>query len=225
MKKQKVAVLIPTRNREGSFKRAVQSVIETSEADVLGYLDDDAVQYGETYRVEYLRGPRIGCGPAWQKLAEMAFEKEYAAVASLTDDAIMTVKGWDDWMLRELRLQKTRIQAFRPVTNDEGAYRMDMPAISREWFDAVGWFIHPHMKHYGWPSVIDALSYSLCLTVARPDQMRIVHYQESGGDLAFEPDARTFYEWYVWQKDEGRRALAMAIDASLNQENLRVIHV
>lgn len=217
MKQHKVAVLIPTRDRPGPFSRAVDSVKQTSEADVFAYLDEDAMPYPPQYRARYIRGPRIGPAKSWQKLCDAAMEFGYAAVATLTDDAVMTAAGWDQWLLRQLRLGETRIQAFRPVTNDEGAYRMDMPAVSREWVEAVGHFVHPDMEHFCWPSVIDALSYGLCLTTALPHEFRIEHKQEGTDAKFFDQDAINFYRWYVWQKDEGRRALATKIDAAFNQ--------
>ena len=223
MREHKVAVLIPTRDRPDSFRRAVESIKVTSEADVLAYLDDDGLPYPEQYRARFIKGPRIGPAKAWQKLAEEAMKVGYAAVATLTDDSVITTPGWDQWMLRQLRLGETRVQAFRPVTNDEGAYRMDMPAVSREWIEAVGWFIHPEMKHYCWPSVIDAMSFHMCLTTALPHEFRIQHHQEGTDAKDFEEDSINFYRWYVWHKDEARRSLATKIDAAFNQERAHTV--
>jgi GT2 family glycosyltransferase len=204
----KVAVLIPSRERPGKFLDAVRSVNSTSDADVLAYFDDDDKPYPDVGGAICTTGKRLGSAGAWRKLSEIAMEKEYDIMATLTDDAVMLTRGWDDWVTRVAR--KKPVCAISSFVNDddEGANRCDMPAITRGYFEAVGFFIHPGISHYAWPSVVDAMSDGICMVRATKDEFRIRHRQEGALNGAWANDCIVFMQWYAWHKDHGREALA-----------------
>ena len=120
-------------------------------------------------------------------------------------------------MIGEVDHLPGRIGVVSPSCSDIGEHRVDMPAVSRQWIDAVGFYAHPGMNHYGWPSVIDALSDGICLTKAPRDKFSIQHNNIGSKTSSFNGDAVEFYQWFAWHKDEGRAALKRAIAGSIQQ--------
>ena len=212
-----VAVLIPTRDRKPQFLTAVESIRKTSSAQVFAYCDADASPYGDVPGVTFVTGPRIGCAKSLNALAEWITGNlpEVRTFAMMTDDSTMMSKDWDVALEAALVLFPARIGVVSPRCSIGGAHRVDMPAMSREFFEAVGFYSHPEMCHYGWPSVIDALADGICLRKMDDGSFDIEHKNIGSRISSFEHDAAEFYQWYAWHKDHGREALMNKIAESI----------
>lgn len=201
----KVGVLCPTRDRPKEFDRLCQSVIATStQADVLAYIDDDQPElyqptewskmhpYG-TGRVRQHVGPRIGPAPAANALVK-AFPG-YDAYGMVTDDAIMTVPGWDQWLLDVIASFPNRICVVSPYHNQGN--HVDMPFVSKEWIAVTGWFACPEMKHYCWPIVTGLIAEMTGICHAGHHDFAVFHKPkvEMVSLNRREQDAQAFFEY------------------------------
>lgn len=151
----RVAVLIPSRDRPEQLKRAIQSVLDTSSsADVLCYIDEDQVgAYAQSGipqgnpRVRYVEGPRIG--PVASANALVDRHPEFAAYGLITDDTETITWGWDAWLLDAMNQFPGRLVVVSPRHNL--GEHVDMPFVSKEWIKVVGWFACPVFHHFCWP--------------------------------------------------------------------------
>lgn len=210
----RVAVLIPTRGRPEAFQRAVASVRATSKAEVLAYCDDDENHQLGIYS-NIVVGPVIGCAKSINVLAAEALRlyPDVDTLMMMPDDAVMETPGWDEYLVDEMNKFPKRIGVVSPhLSGDAGAHRVDMPAISKQLFQWLGWYAHRDMIHYCWPSVIEVMTTGICLTKAPKDKFSVNHINISPQrPRMFNIDAIKFYQWYVWHKDNYRAALETLI--------------
>lgn len=229
----RVAVLCPSRDRWHELKAAAESVRATSKADFLVYLDEGTENppIGPVYRfipnreaipAKYTIGPRLGCAQALNAL--VAADNEHDTFLMMTDDSVITAPGWDEYVVSVFDAMPGRIGAISAHLGggtDEGYTQpMDMPCVSREWIEAVGYFAHPRMKHYGWPSVIESLSEGLCLVNSPADKLAMKHTQVSSnidpnGVYAryYASDSAEFCDWYAHYRNRERMMLQAKIEA------------
>jgi len=180
----KAAVLIPSRDRYARLVAAAISVTETSKADVLVYVDEDQQrQYQfvlrslDPKRVKVLFGDRIG--PVASANALVKSFPGYDAYGLITDDSGITTPGWDDWTLEAIARFPRRLAVISP--HHPHGYHVDMPFVSKEWIERVGWYACPLMKHYAWPIITGLIG----------EMTGIVHAPESAFHIehAYDPTA------------------------------------
>jgi hypothetical protein len=173
----RIAVLCPTRDRPEGLKRLIGSVLGTSrKADVLFYADDDQTEEyrgipHEGGRVINWFGPRIGPAPAANLLAKKFYD--YDAYGLITDDSVVTTPGWDEWVLDTIPMFPKRICVISPHHN-QGEH-VDMPFVTKEWIEAVGWFCCPTMYHYAWPTVTSLIGEMTAIVHAPAQKFNIDH--------------------------------------------------
>jgi hypothetical protein len=139
----------------------IESVMNTSQADVLLYFDDDdstaPVPSGawNSPRVRTMGGPRVGRGAAINALCQ-GF-REYRAYLLVSDDVTFTRKGWD----REI---ESAMDSFGDdiglvhIANSPESNFCNWPCVSRKWLDAVGWFNPPTLRSYCQDTSLQALA-------------------------------------------------------------------
>jgi hypothetical protein len=180
----KAAVLIPSRDRPGLLVDAIRSVLDTSAADVLVYVDEDqwrgyqfAFRNLEPIRVKGMYGDRIG--PVASANALVKSFHGYDAYGLITDDSGITTPGWDQWTLEAIARFPGRIAVVSP--HHPHGYHVDMPFVSKEWIERVGWYACPLMKHYAWPIITGLIG----------EMTGIVHAPESAFHIehAYDPNA------------------------------------
>jgi hypothetical protein len=191
------AVLIPSRNRPDHLRAAIQSVLDTSRcADVLCYIDDDqAKMYGGLLEGERLivhRGPRIGPAPAANTL--VAAYPDYSAYGLITDDTTMVSGRWDEWLFSALASFPKRLVVVSPWHNLGG--HVDMPFVSREWIDLLGFYACPDMIHYSWPILTGLIGEMTAIVHAPQDSFAVQHEGlEHTNQNVRDKDARAFFEY------------------------------
>lgn len=191
------AVLIPSRNRPDHLRVAIQSVLETSRhADVLCYIDkDQEVLYRGLLEGERLivhRGPRIGPAPAANALVNAY--PHYSAYGLITDDTTIVTKRWDEWLFACLASFPNRLVVVSPRHNL--GEHVDMPFVSREWIDLVGWYACPGMLHYSWP-ILTGLIGEMTAIVHAPDHAFALHHEGLAhtNTEVRDRDARVFFDY------------------------------
>lgn len=204
-----VAVICPSRHRPDHLKIAAESVWKTSDAKVYARIDKDGGNYPDIYGVKYVVGERVGCAQSINDAVTGALlsDPDISVFAFMTDDSKMTAKGWDEYLLGFAGSP----HVISPHTSDGGAHRVDMPAITVEMYDHLGWYAHPTMFHYGWPTVLGLLADGICLTRAPKDKFAIKHDNIASKYSTFEHDSVEFYQWAAWHLDDAREALRKAV--------------
>jgi len=195
-----VGVLIPSRSRPEQLLQAVESVLTTSQATVLAYVDDDQMEMYDAAIESSRREPRfrVFCGPQVGPVESanrlIAMCPEHAAYGLITDDARMVGKGWDDWLSGVLDGFPGRIAVISPRHNL--GEHVDMPFVSKEWIQVVGWYACPECYHFCWP-ILTGLIGEMTAIVYPPEQCFSVHHLGlPHSNLALrEEDAQVFFEY------------------------------
>lgn len=152
-----IAILVPSRNRVEQCKRMVQSVIDTSESEIIIYLGvDDVDEYRE---VAHMSDGRVtvtrvqlpdGMPTAhkWNLLAEMAMRHPVKKLFMLgSDDIVFSTPLWDRALIEGYNLHrgKPHVWALQD-SRDEFGY--PHPIVNREYIDTMGWFMPPYFLHW-----------------------------------------------------------------------------
>ncbi len=191
-------VMIPTRDRPQEAKEAVLSVFDTSQASVCVYVDQD--QEGlyedvwgslwEDRRFHRYLGPRIGPVASANAIAQRY--GNYAAYGLITDDSKITTKGWDEWLLEAV--ERLPICVVSPYHNNGD--HVDMPFVTRQWIDTVGWYACPDCWHYSWPTITGLIGEMTAIVHAPQHRFAIHHdYQHGTNPGARQRDAEAFYDY------------------------------
>lgn len=187
----RVAVLCPTRDRPEGLKRLAESVRLTSRARIIAYVDEDQRDlYGTPEGVLLVVGERIGPVAAGNLMAERF--AGYAAYGLVTDDSILTIPQWDDWLLEVLN--KYPYAVVSPYHNNGN--HVDMPFVSRKWIETVGWFACPAMFHYAWPTIASLIGEMTVIAHAGMNDFAIHHdYVDGTYPERRERDNTAFYDY------------------------------
>ena len=180
---RRVAVIIPSRDRVVQLYDSITSVLNTSTcADVLVYIDED--QYDlykalmhEDRRVRYHFGPRVGPVASINYWHQILGDK-YAAYGMITDDSKITTPGWDKWLLAALDQFPNHVLVVSPHHNNGD--HVDMPFVSVEWANTLGWVACPHAYHYVWPIITGLIGEMTAIVHAPQKAFHIEHEYEEG---------------------------------------------
>jgi hypothetical protein len=171
----RIAVLVPSRDRPEELAGAYDSLLRTSEeADLLCYVDEDQRELYEGVvadpsRLKMMFGPRVGPIAAVNALYNS--DTEYAAYLVITDDSRLVTPGWDRTLLGIGK--KYDVWAASPTHNL--GLNMDYAVVSGEWAKALGWVCYPGCYHWCWPSVIEVLGEATTLFRLKPGICHIEH--------------------------------------------------
>src|SRR3990172_13104632 len=102
----RIAVLCPTRDRPKDFAKLADSMLATSKlADLIAYIDDDQIELyrgvGESDRVFRHHGARKGPVASANELVRRY--PKYAMYGLITDDSVLTIPAWDEWVLEAVK--------------------------------------------------------------------------------------------------------------------------
>jgi len=154
----RLAILCPTRARPKDLAHILRCVMQTApETQLLSYIDKDQRQlYGWAFhpsapkQLTVTVGERIGpCAAANYLLRN---NPAYEAYGMFCDDCRPTVSGWDRFVLDTLDPSKVGGVAPAHATSN-----VDFPFLSKAWVDALGWYCHPSLYHWGWDALLGAL--------------------------------------------------------------------
>jgi len=190
----RIAVLCPSRSRHDDLRRLGWSVRKTSGAELLAYIDEDQRElYPPTDYIRTFYGPRIGPVASANELVRRA--PDFDVYGLVTDDATLTIEHWDQWVSEAVNQFPNRVCVISPAHNQGG--HVDMPFVSREWINAVGWFACPDCYHYCWP-IITGLIGEMSAIVHAPEQSFAVHHPhkvEMVSESLRNREAQAFFEF------------------------------
>ena len=167
-----------------------QSVIDTSEADVLLYFDLDdstapALGVLDGPRVNVVHGPPVGRGNAINALCDQF--KDYRMYLLVSDDVKFIRLGWDKDIAKamdsfgdDIGLVHLAGSCSVQLTPDPW---VNWPCVSRKWIDAVGWFNYPECKWFCQDTILQALAEGID-RIKRIDDICIHHLNINHGDMA-----------------------------------------
>jgi hypothetical protein len=151
-KKDKIALLIPTRNRPGS----IRSILEEYEIWGNGYADiiigvDEDDEYLHTYhtlaqefKIKMDVGPRKRLGPTLNDMA-IKYAPKYFALGFIGDDMRPRTDGWDGTVLAALHTLQTGF-----VHGDDGAWGEELATqvfVTSDIIEQLGYMVPPGMIH------------------------------------------------------------------------------
>lgn len=159
-----LAIVCPSRGRPRNCSRMVESAINTSQADVLLYFDEDDPTKPQPAgawngpRVHTLQGPRIGRGASINALCHTF--KDYRAYLLVSDDIAFNREGWDKDVLSAMDSFPNDLGLVHIANNPDSQF-VNWPCVSRRWIDAVGWFNPPTLRSYCQDTALQALAEAL----------------------------------------------------------------
>lgn len=160
-----IAVVCPSRGRPQECALMVRSVVDTSNADVLLYFDEDdptAPPRGawSSSRVKVVHGPPIGRGLAVNSICDMF--KDYRAYLVVSDDIEFTRTGWYEQTIGALDSFGDDIGIVHlsgsSIDQSDGDPWVNWACVSRRWIDAVGWLNYPECRWFCQDTVLQVLA-------------------------------------------------------------------
>ena len=209
-----VAILCPTRDRPKELMSMIESVRKTSDATVLVWIDQDQryrypVEPPDWWerlgaRVKY--GERIG--PVAAANALVSENQDFDAYGFVTDNSTLTSKNWDSWLLGAIQALPGGLAVVSPW-HDQGEH-VDMPFVSRDWVNLVGWYACPECRQYCWPTVTGLIGEMTAICHAPKQCFGLVHdyvggYVSQSGKILTrnqetrDRDALKFYDFVAHQ--------------------------
>lgn len=164
-----ISILIPSRNRPAQLRELLVSIFSTAvhlmEIEVLASIDKDDPQLAEyqkipkeigPYNFRLIIGDRKECFPDYYNdLARMAYGR---ILWTLNDDCLVTTEGWDITAVDKAKdfadFEGHSIwygdvwDSTRNYEGTRGEYSC-FPMLSRESFEALGYFFCPDNKTHG----------------------------------------------------------------------------
>jgi hypothetical protein len=151
---RRIALLLPSRRRPQSLRRAIDSIGATAArpADVVAVVgvdddDDETLELAECFRppvpVLWSRGPReITLGRLWNRLA--AADHGCDVLAMSCDDYAMETPGWDDNYRQAAAIMPSGYGTAWPTDALVGdPDYCTAPVITRRMMDRMGFFVPP----------------------------------------------------------------------------------
>lgn len=196
----RVAVVCPTRERPIAFRHMYESVLETSKADVLSYVDDDqGYELPEEPRVICHVGSRIGRGDSINYLCKS--HPEYDAYLLAADDVVFTKTDWENDLAAAM--PEDGIAVINAARERQGENFVNWPVVSKKWIDTLGWFNPPKLKRYCQDTALQALSDALGRTVyLQTDILQHKGMQVEDQKNKIAEDATNFV-WFMAQEFKG----------------------
>lgn len=153
----RVAILCPSRDRPKDVAELLRGVIQTApDTQLFVYIDRDqrdlyqwCFHEGAPKQLSMTVGERVGPCAATNYLLKN--NPGYDAYGMFCDDCRVTVSGWDRFVLNTLDY------GYLSVAAAHGTQAVDFPFLSKKWVDALGWYCHPSLYHWGWDAVLAAL--------------------------------------------------------------------
>lgn len=141
----------------------VWSVLQTSEADVAIYVDDDdpTFQYLElpiSTRVSVTLEPHIGRAAAAERV--IAKHPHYRMYLVMPDDCEFLRPGWDNEVRAAMDAFGDDIGCVHLSSENKNPW-VNFACVSRKWIDTVGWYNCPDLSTFCQDTVIQLLAQAL----------------------------------------------------------------
>ena len=165
---KKISCLCPTRGRPEIAMRMYKTFVETQAGDnelLFCLQEDDPTlnDYPEEIRSRAIVVPPHNTAHYWNLLAQQSTGE---LLMLLGDDVKFATPGWDKQFLQVLDDYPDGIFM---ITTQDGRTHVDAPnplpsphpTISRQWYEALGYFVFPGFRHYYVDTWIDRIATTL----------------------------------------------------------------
>lgn len=140
-----IVLLCPTRGRPQQFKRMFDSVERTSTNKIFIFAasNDPSDNYvNEKFPVDC---PTV---LMWNSMAKGAADNTSANLFMLAaDDVIFSTPGWDKALIDHYNALENKIHVYH-LLDSRDPYGTPHPIVTREYIDAMGYFIPPIFLHW-----------------------------------------------------------------------------
>lgn len=182
-----ISLLCPTRHRPEQCKRMVESVLATSVAGnvsiILGVQDAVSNVYAsqlssKNNNVLIATMPEWPTVHSWNSMAISAMKNELNNLFMLaSDDIIFSTPGWDEAIINHYNQLKEKIHVyhFQDSRDIDGTPH---PIVSREYIDALGYFLPPIFLHWHVDSWTVSISRS-CNVFTHLREYELIHDKPS----------------------------------------------
>lgn len=144
----RIALLCPTRGRPEQCRRMVESARDTTiEGNVkifVGQADEFYKDLGPVMHVSMMDWPTVY---SWNYLATLALKTDASLFMLAADDMIFATPGWDAALIEHYEglKEKEHVYALRDSRDPDG---VPHPIVTREYMEAMGYFIPPVFLHW-----------------------------------------------------------------------------
>lgn len=187
-----IAILCPTRGRPEQCKRMTRTAAETADTELifmLGMQEDQVKLYANDQLQDFMVCPDWPTVMTWNWLAKEAMKFPYVKLFMLgSDDMIFATPGWDKALIDHYNAleNKIHVYALQDSRDPDGTPH---PVVTREWIDAMGYFVPPIFLHW----FIDSWTVSIADSVGAFTRLRdymLIHDKPSDKGQADETHNR-----------------------------------
>jgi glycosyltransferase involved in cell wall biosynthesis len=148
VKKDRVSLLLPTRNRPANLRRLHQSLEDTSRQrpEVVLYVDEDdqvSADMAEDLGWKYVQGPRICLSEMWNEAYKISTGD---ILMHAGDDIIFRTKSWDYHVVKAFSKFPDRLIFAHGDDGHWGKRFGTHGFIHKNWVDVVGYFVPPYFS-------------------------------------------------------------------------------
>lgn len=233
MKKDKIGLLVPTRNRPGSIKAIAEEYKKYGHGyvDIIIGVDDDDINLHDyenvanEYGLQMIVGARKRLGPTLNDMAVL-FAEDYFALGFIGDDMRPRTQGWDGKILGSLHGLKTGF-----THGDDGAWGDQLATqvfLTSDIVEQLGYMVPPGIIHMyldnfwsDFARKIDRFEYhgDILIEHLHPAWGKAEHddlYAETNNSERMNADRILYEEYKAGRMDEDVRKITEYIEQSKN---------
>ena len=210
-----ICVVCPTRDRPEEFMALAESFVKTStRATLVAYVDEDQPDlYAATYpeRVVIHVDRRLGPVHSVNRICDLYRGPGIYGIAP--DDSRFLIPGWDEYVLEEFEQMPGRLGVLS-ASHDQGDY-VNLPYVSREWIELVGWFAYPEAYHFIWDTVLEMIGEATKIVYSDPARFKMHHGYLLAANKSehYQKDATSFLIFCVNDRREIVKRIRAAMEA------------
>lgn len=154
-----IALLVPTKGRPQQFKRMIESALATSDTHLEVYVNIEGQWEGEEQhqyefpkhdRIDYFIStspPGMPTGFKWNLLAEEAMRNGNKLFMLGADDMVFATPNWDEALISHYNSLENKIHVYS-LQDSRDKLGTPHPIMTREWIEAMGYFVPPIFLHW-----------------------------------------------------------------------------
>ncbi len=204
---KRIAVLLPTRNKPEELSRIIKEIGATSTlADLYFYVADDDPKLAEYEHVPLpdhvfgiIGGPQLGFSRAINHLANAALTTmPYDVIMRCEDDFYFERPGWDEAYLAAMPTDLVALVWCNYVLKGPLA-EPHTGAIGRRWYETLGYFSLPTLRHYFCDNVLLDLGRAIGRAIYL--ETPFINHKHNGQDQRKFDEKRDLAPSGIWHTD------------------------
>lgn len=175
-----IAILCPTRDRDEQCNRMIASAVKTStDGPVTFYIANHEMYAGKP--VTMLLPENMPTAHKWNMLAEEALKDPANNLFMLgADDMVFETPGWDKALIDHYNVLENKIHVYA-LQDSRDINGTPHPIVTREYIDAMGYFVPPIFMHWYVDSwTVDISTSSGCFTHLKEFKLNHIKPSDEG---------------------------------------------